>query len=355
MVKLNWNSLLLILVLASCSNEKNENSHEVTEKQRLDSICSMIKSFSDKKLSFVPSDQIIELPNDAELVMFKNSFLNQNGEIYHDLVNMKYSIRNDKKHLLINQLGNEALSVKNLIYLLQIEILDSKGNPLLFNPDYSTLLRFHPREKLNACTYFYYDSSTNEYATPLYFSENTTDIEHNSDSQELPDIMIGGEYWDTLVEKDHSKINHDKWELTKQEVIGYEMTLKHSGFYYISREDKKQDLQVTNIKVQLLTDRKSTIDWRKGKVFLFTEQKDYNYHLGSTNLGNGRFSINPFHLYSELKLPLDNTYTLLAYAIDGENCYFVKKRGIKLTRDNLIELKFPEVAFEDILNEVRKL
>jgi hypothetical protein len=347
--------LLSVLSFVSCTNEKDKERQELVEMQRRDSILAMIESFSDKPILFETVDSIIELPNDAELVTCKNSFLNMDGTVYNGKVNLKYSIRNDKRDLLLNRYGPDDLSIQNMLYILQIEIHDSYGHTLLINPDCTTILRFHPKDKLFACTYFYYDSLTKEYSTPVYFYENKTHNGNQSDTSGIPNREVDYEFWDTINNKNQKKVKHGVFEMTKQEVIGYEMTLKQFGFYYISRDDKRNDLQETEIAVQLAVGRKNSVDWHKVKVFLFTEQDDYNYYLGSTNMSDGRFEIKPSPHINVLQLPLGNTYTLLAYAIDGENCYFIKQRGIKLRKENLIEMKLPRVKFESLVKEIKNL
>jgi len=344
--------LISLLIMALGCTDYNKAQKQAEKEAKIKgAVVQMLSDADGKRLNLTPRDTILELDNETELVLWEKSFLNQDSSVYVGEVKLSYYFTSNPKNILFQQYDERHTALEEIMGVIQFRATDEKGNKLVLNPEYPTVLRFHPKLKMLATTYFQYDSIKHKYSTPIYFYEKviTESIRQTNNKELISDIETDDEF---IGSNNHTKNQKYKGRsLTKSKIIGYEMTLKNFGFYYISRENKKQNLQVVNISIQAQS--RKPINWEKVKTLLFTNQNDYNYYLRAENSGNGLFKIIPAAGHNEVKLPLQNNYTLLMYGIDGEKCYFFKDK-VKLTYTNLIEVRIKEIEFEQLLKEIKQ-
>jgi hypothetical protein len=345
----------VMLSFISCTSDRKANKTARKEADLRTEIIKMLGDFGGKKLSFIPKDTVLELDNETELVLWKNSFLNQDSSVFNGKTNINYRFTSNTSDLLFNQYEKRHSQFVDVMGVIKVEVADDRGNPLTLNPKFSTVLRFHPKLNMVTTSYFQYDSAKNEFSTPILFYENKVSkskVVYNNETAR-DDIEIDKNYLNKGGSNTVSTKRHYKGQnLTKTEIIGYELTLKNLGFYYITRKNKEENLQSVSIDIQAKCN--ANPDWKKFKAFLFTNQNDYNYYLKAENLGDGRFQIIPAAGYSQVQLPLDNKYTLLLFGVDGEQSYFFKKI-LKLKETNNIEVKLQNVTFERLLKEIKEL
>lgn len=342
--------ITVLVMVSGCTDDNKAQKQAEEEEEIRGAIVKMLSVADGKMLNFIPSDTILELDNETELVLWKKSFLNQDSTVYTGKVQLNYYFTSDPKNILFQQYDTRHSALEEIMGVIQFTATDDKSNDLVLNPQYSTVLRFHPKLKMLATTYFQYDSIMQKYSTPAYFYEKKVVEKIAVSNQEIrDDIEIDDDFRSSNNTK---KQKYQRQSLTKSEIIGYEMTLKNMGLYYISRENKKQNLQTVAINISAQS--RDALDWKKVKAFLFTNQNDYNYYLRAKNLGDGNFKIIPASEYKELKLPLEGNYTLLLWGIDGDKSYF-SKRDVKLESVNNLNFNLKNVKFDRLLKEIKSL
>lgn len=340
-------------MFTSCLDDSESQRQNREENEMRDAIVDLLSSASTMSYTFTPRDTIIELPNETNLFVAKNSFLTQDSSIYLGDVKIKYEFNTDSSELFAQQFRQNSFGVRSIYGLIKIDAVDNNGRSLIVNKESAPSLFFHPKLNLLACTYFEIDSQSNQYSTPLYFYEKYKDIPISKTIDREGDLGPNALFMDSSSEGNEKTENYNGTKISKKELIGYEMTLKDFGTYFISRDDNTRDLQTTSINVDLTLPKNKLIDWSKVSLFLVTNQIDYNYLVKAQNDGTGLFKFVKSVGNLDLKLPLDNNYKFLAYGIDGDKCYLFKKRGVKLKSSNSLSYQLKQVSFEKLKSEIR--
>jgi hypothetical protein len=318
----------------------------------------MLADKSQITFHFIPKDTIIRLPFETEFIIWKNSFMNTDSSIFHGEVHLTYNLKLSVPNSIALQWDSTVSEFQNIFATLLIHACDKEGNPLIINPDYSTIIRFHPKLNLTFGKYFQFDSAQHEFTTPINFYNSYYNSQTDSgrftgvpNRVILLDYIVDQEFADTLIDDNHAYNN----SLSRGELVGYELTLKNFGNYYISRKDEQKNVHSAKIKIKATVIDILSLNWDQVKIFLFTEQEDYNYYLRATHIADGVFEFKPAPGYFDLKLPLDYKYTLLCFAITEDKCFFYKKENIKLKQDNKLQAKLNMVTFDQLLGEIKSL
>lgn len=348
----------LVALLFSCRFENKEQEteqyfEEKFEAQR-DSILTMLTSAHEKKIRFIPNDTLLELPSNMNIRLWKNSFLDKDSNIYNGIVNLKIAFITDSSDLLVEQfLTKPHYKFEELKGILKIEVKDEQGNLLLFNPNYSTSIWFDPKLRLFSGLGWNKDSMNNAYYKPIEITQvfRLPLEDHNPDDSLVPDYLI-----DLSITSDNElnkgeKVNHKGAMMTKKEVIGYELTIKGNGFYYISRQDRQENLQETNIVVQLETDLKDF----EAIVLLYNYDEGWSYFLHGEQINTNQYKITPPDGQYKLLLPLNKMYTVLAYFIKDEKVYFGKTPNITLHQNSLINITISETEIEEMIKKIQEM
>jgi len=344
------NFLVFTIFFCSCKNENQQDKKngELLKKERglQDSILNRISSMSGKQFELFPKDTIIELSNYMDLIIWKNSFATNSGEPYFGKVIIDFNFTNDPLYILFSENSPDVPdSIVELKGVLNLSIKDERGNDLSFNPNYATGLRFLPETKMLGGLAYRYDTVVKSYYSPIKIYELYKNKEVGMESFET-DLNF-----QTNSNGDKKNL-HDNKALPKGELIGYELTLKYPGFYYIGRRAKEENLHDVSINIHLKSTE--TLKWGKAKVFLFSQDEDYNYYLRTRYTGSG-YKIIPAPGYSAVKLPLNYKYTALAYHIEGEKCYIAIKENIILSSTSEIELTLKEETVGKIIKTIENL
>lgn len=346
--------LAYILLTFSCNNQESDELEKLKkEKQLQDSIVEMFQNFNTQTIKFESIDTILRLPNETEIVVFKNSFLNTDGTYYRGKVHLNFFFSENSGDHLFQQLSKEFIpDLVHLLGIMKFDIRDESGNVLKINlNNYTPLVRFHPKLKMLGRAYFY-DSLNKKYSTPLVVYEK---YKREVSNTSIHDYAISEDFIDF---NDTNRINtgrhkHDGRPMTKNEVIGYELTLKQSGFYFISRKNEKENLQRTRI--QITVNSKENLTYSKTRIFLYTEQLDYNYYLKAMYVNRNHYIIDSTDNFRELKLPLNNSYTIFAYHIEGDKCFYYTKKNLILKEMNYFNINLREVSLNKLVKEIKNL
>lgn len=353
-INLFFSIFICSLTLFSCKNEsKSERKEEELlkkEKALQDSILAGLTLMNNNHYEFFPTDTIIELQNETDLILWENSFVTTTGDIYRDQVKIEFSFSQNPKDILFNKYSviNLPDSIQVLKGIIRLKIKDKNGSPLYFNPNYSTVIRFWPSTKMHTGFAYFYDTMSGEYHSPL----KTYKIFKNKEAQNglEPDREIN---LDFISDSGNIRPNSGNNRPSKQELIGYELTLKYPGIYYISRRSEQKNLKKVDIEINLKS--KEILNWEKTKVFLFSQDQDYNYYLRTEYLSDGRFKVIPSSSYYSLELPLDYKYTVMAYHIEGDQCYFAIKKNLTLSPAFSIDLNLKKERLDKLINIIKNL
>lgn len=350
----------ILCLLSSCTFEKEAENKEMTFEEKFeakrDSIVTMLTNVHGRRIRFLPQDTLIELSGDMDILLWKSSFLDKDSNIYNGVVDLNIAFIADSSDLLVEQfISNPNYTYAELQGILKIEVKDEQGNLLNFNPQYLTTIRFDPKLRMLNGMGWRFDSLNSKYYKPVDIVEVFSQPLENYDScQGIPDIKIDTRFLDEEEIKKRikaAKIRHKGAMMTKQEVIGYELTIKSNGFYYISRQDRQEDLQEVNIVVQLETDIKDF----QAKVLLYSYDEGWGYFLQGRKFGNKQYKIVQPDGHFSLQLPLNKRFTALAYFIKEEKIYFGKTPNIQLSPNNLISLTMKEASIEEMVKQIKEM
>ncbi len=351
-----YSAFVFITTLSSCKNENKQerNVDDLMNKEQAlqDSIVNGLRLANNMSFDVYPSDTIIELPNETDLILWENSFITNTGDIYKDKVSIEFSFSQDPKDVLFssNLPINLPDSLMELKGVLKLTIKDKNGNTLNFNPKYATGLRFLPSTKMLGGLAYLYDSVSKNYYSPIKVVKT---YEIDSTKNDAPTVINMDMLTLDSTNSSNAKTIHKGKKLSNREIIGYELTLKYSGFYYISRKAREENLQEVSISINLKSSEK--LNWEKTKVFLFSQDEDYNYYLRTEYSGNGKYKAIPAPGYNTVKLPLNYKYSILAYHIEGESCYTAIKKDIVLSPTSTIELTLKKEAVSEIVKMINNL
>ncbi|MCB9251856.1 MAG: hypothetical protein H6605_05275 [Flavobacteriales bacterium] len=345
----NYIILLIVFISISCTNDSSNNLNIEEEiKEKLNSI----SNFPIKSISFNLKDTALELPDDIRFYLLKNSILNMDSTPYDGKVNLKWEFINDSIELLSHYLNNLYPESALIRGILRIKITDGHGKELIVNNKNPPRITFHPKLNLFNSFYFYKDKFDSGFSSPILFHKIYKNYKKNNEEKDYIGPISYGDFIDTSSNSSIKNVENDGYLLSRQELIGYELTIKEFGYYYISDEDKIHNLQNCNIQVDVRIEGEEENIWQT-KLFIFTQQSDYNYYLSAEHIGKNRFEIAKTVHNHQLRLPLDNSYTLMGYLIIDDKCYFYKKKGIRLRINNNLKIKLKKISYEKLLEQVR--
>jgi len=345
--------LLSVICLWACTNNTGiENDQRNIEKIKQDSIISTLNKYPQIQLEFLPTDTIFRLSSEIEIVIFRNSFIKTDSTPFNDKVNITLDYSNTLSKILSNQIQYSKFTTENLKGILKFEVKDQNGNPLLINPKYSTLIRFHPDAHMMNSSYFMFDTIKNQYSTLQYGYNIYKNGECDTLNRESP-YQIDFSFLDTSL-KPKRNIRHKGKTMNKQEIIAYELTLKQSGFYFINWDDKNENLQNASIIINTVS-KEQIENINNVKMFVFTQNKLDNYYLIGESIDNGKYKIKHSPYHNELKLPLNRKYTLFAYCLDKDKCYFFMQKNISLQPKNEFSIQLEKISFNRLLKELKEL
>lgn len=351
---------LLVFIGFSCkSNDyEKEAEFEKREKQIQDSIDSMLKSVSGITIQFTPKDTLIALPNETYLNVNKKSFITTDSNLYSGKVFLTYNYSQDFSEAIAQHFIENKSSVENLKGIIKFEIKDEHGNPLKIDTNFRSFLIF-PRNLKMTDWFYTYDSTTKEYSSPhfIYKKYKIPKSLVGKNGYEEPTIGFNAEFFspDSVDWKAEKKVKYRGSKMSRQEVVGYELTIKQSGFYYLNRKDANENAKGTKIQVNTIIKDSGNFPWQKVKVFIYTQNQEYNYFLSSKHRGNGIFDITSEWKNTQISLPLNYKYTLFAYCIDGENIYSYKQKNISLQPQNNIQIELKKVKFNKLIKQIQTL
>lgn len=353
---------IIISFLFSCKYEKEGQDAEMTfeekfESQR-DSIMNMLISSHGKRIRFLPQDTFLELPANMNIRLWRNSFLDKDSNIYKGIVDLKVAFITNSSDLLVEQfLTFPHYRFKELKGILKIEVKDEHGNLLNFNPNYSTSIWFDPKLNLLSGIGWDKDSMSDSYYKPIELTEVFRQPleDHNSEDSIGPPYLIDLSLISDTTMRDLNKgekVRHKGAMMTKKEVIGYELTIKEgTGFFYISRQDRQENLKEANLVVQLETDVKDF----QAKVLLYSYNEGLTYFLQGKQISDYQYKIIPPDGHYSLQLPLNKKFTALAYFIKDDKIYFGKTPNIQLSPNSLINLSMKETSLEDFVKLIKDM
>lgn len=351
-----YSVFVFIAVLFSCKNENKQErkANELLKKEHAlqDSIMNGLRLTNNKNFEIYPADTIIELPNETDLILWKNSFITNTGDIYKGKVNITFSFSEDPNNILFNENLpiNLPDSLAELKGILMLTVKDNNGNALNFNPKYATGLRFLPPTKMLGGLAYLYDSVSKNYYSPIKVYEVYRDFKSEESSPVLINLDLAD--LDSINTADR-KVKYKGKKLTNKEVIGYELTLKYPGFYYTGRKAREENLQEASVNISLKS--AEALNFEKTKVLLFSQNEDYNYYLRTKYIGSGKYKVIPAPGYGTVKLPLNYKYTIFAYHIEGEKCYFSIKRDVILSSTFDVDLTLTEENVDKLIKIINSL
>ncbi len=347
-----YSVFVFIAVLFSCKNENKQErkAHELLKNEQAlqDSIMKGLSLANSKRFEIYPTDTIIKLPNETDLILWKNSFITNTGEVYRDKVNITFFFSQDPKDILFGKSLPDSLS--ELKGILKLIVKDKNGNALSFDPKYATGLRFLPPTKMLGGLAYFYDSVSKNYYSPIKVYEVYRDFKSDESSSVLINLDLAD--LDSINTADR-KVKYKGKKLTNKEVIGYELTLKYPGFYYIGRKAREENLQEASVNISLKS--AEALNFEKTKVLLFSQNEDYNYYLRTKYIGSGKYKVTPAPGYSTVKLPLNYKYTIFAYHVEGTKCYFSIKRDVILSSTFDIDLTLTEENVDKLIKIIKSL
>lgn len=351
----NISKLVIICSICACGGTKaTSKTKKLTKEQILQrNILETLKSASNSYYEFYPKDTVIELPNETDIILWKNSFITNNGNIYHDKVSIDFEFEQDtqevlyRKSLAITSL-NPYIDLKGLI---KVVIKDKKGNQLNFNPNYSTGIRFLPPAMMLGGFFFQYDSLQKLYYSVVK-SFTIFNVENNEGYSNT--ILINNDFSvSKLSSSQDSSAKYKNTQLTYSQVIASELTLKYPGIYFIGRKAKEKYFKNTQVNISLQSS--DTINWEETKVFLFSQEEDYNFYLNSRHNSNGNYVILPARGYNDIKLLLNKKFSVFAYYIKDNKSYMAVRKNIKLHTENYFTLTLKELPIDKVIKVIKEL
>lgn len=349
--------LFMLLTASACKSLKKQEESKalVLKREQIlqQNIIATLQSANGSHYEFYPKDTIIELPNETDIILWKNSFITSIGDVYQDKVSVDFEFEQDTLDILYSKnLAITALSPSTKLKgLIKFVIKDNKGNRLNFNPNYSMGIRFLPPTMMLGGFFFLYDSVQKVHYSSIktytIFRQKSNDDYSNSIL--ILDDMV---YPDSINQQNESS-KYKNTRLTKKQVIGHELTQKYPGFYFIGRKVKDKNFKEVAITINLsLSD---ILNHKKTKVFLFSQDEDYNFYLNAKYSENGIYSIVPAREYSNIKLHLDKKYTIFAYQIKEGKSYMAVLKNMTLNSTNSFNLTLKEVEIDKMIEVIREL
>lgn len=380
MVKLFW-VFILSTIVVSCNRSDSNNSDLSTEELQKEIIAKLSRA-NGKKFKFVPKDTLIDLGDNMKLAVFKNSFLLPDSSVFDKEVEVDFQFLDAQEDIISALLNfpDASKGVSNIMGMMNFTVKGCNGEKLKLNPDYQPVLNFPSYARMlkgmygKKAYYFTYDSVKNTYSEFLEDVSEVFNDRGNLEANKNKDKKGEGYPYEIdldLMLVDSAELNKVKGRKygakpTNLELIGYEITLKTMGYYFIGWDDKEMGLQPVDINLMVSNLAQTIGEDGYLKVFLFTPEQvskkkfsseSYHYLIGR-KVSNGNYKIEKpenMYLYSTLHLPLERKFTLFCYGINNGKYYCSVLKNIKLKNSNDLKINLENVELDVLIKKIQDL
>lgn len=386
---------LTIVYFVSCNSSTNENKQkdeksdeellEIKESKR----AKVINDFAESdgmKLRFQAKDTLIDVTDEIRVRISKKSFLSLDSSIYDGFVNLSIEFVNDSSdnmfyHYTTNPKYNwHHAELKGII---KIYIMDDYGSKLLLNkaPNTPVLGAYSARDELmnriwrsdSLCNCSYYDliaidliSDKIKKEKKESYQKGVYDKNHIRHTFYVPEEYFSAKRpFDTTFMVNYLDVRIDVYS-----------AIEHALLQKVPHENSVAFYLNTNNKIE--TQRK-TID-----VFIETDIEDvkasvmlYSHEPNNKNILIGRKANEKYYkivweggpstpkidynhwsaaIYTNLHLPVNNEYTLIAYFIHNGKIYYAKTKKMKTPEiEESITLKMKEISFDKFIHVIKNM
>gem|GEM_PF-3086006 len=349
--------ILFVILASMISGCKDERGSQASPDRIQDSnaiqrlIIEKIVENNSTSFTIEPTDTIMKLSDGIELVLWKESFLNQNNTVYKGKVRIELSfIQNPAEMLFMNNLPfGGADSVMNLTGIMDFKIFNDSDMPLKLNPTFTTGMRFPVEAQMVGGMAYMHDSSDGSLYTPIHLKKVFKKSVPTDRGREVQ--LIDRSLMDTTINTENSESGKVKRKY--QELIAYELTMKYSGAYYLLHYEVI-DAKPVNVSVNVTSEK--PIDLSQAKVFLLhTNEKGVGYYFGTEYLGNGKFGVIPTNGANEIRIKDGGINSCFAYAIQNGKCYLGILKRVGLTQQTSFLLNMKEISIGEFLKAIRSM
>jgi hypothetical protein len=345
--------LIALLVLGACSDEVKDSSSETTRTPVIENYQNLLSNarFNKGKLTFsiLPSETIINLPNNAELEISESSFIDLRGDKFTDSVMIELNYIKDFDDYLTSNQTSKLKDIENLKYLFEFSVKSKNGEQIYMDKYDYPKLRFHPSENLKNTFYGVYDSSRLKWVLPVHQDIKSTIVSTiDSSYSKVTDHMNNDEvyYIDSLGNRVLPKRH------TKTELMSYHINMKYSGFYYIGKNNGKDN---QHIKLDIKVNCVKNLDPDTTHLYLMMEDQGYKYYHKANRLSPNMYSFNYPLFDSGIILNTNTKHKLFAYIKKSGNYYFYYNAKLKLDKINQIDIELIPISEKELINIIKSI
>lgn len=383
---------LTIVYFVSCNTSTNESKQmdeksdeelrEIKESKRTKIINDFAES-DGMKLRFQPIDTLLDVTDEIRVRISKKSFLSLDSGIHKGFVNLSIEFVNDSSdnlfhHYTTNPKYNwQHAELKGII---KIYIMDDYGNKLLLNkePNTPVLGAYSARDELmnriwrsdSLCNCSYYDLITIDLISDKIKKEKKESYQKGIyDKNHIRNTFyVPFEYWNSKRPIDTTFIvNYLDVRIGVYSAIEHAFLQKVAFGNYTATlfYNDKVENQMKTIDVFIETD----LDDVKASVMLYSHEpnnknilvghkaKEKHYKIvragGVQNLDFNHWSA---VTSTNLHLPVNNEYTLIAYFIHNGKIYYAKTKKMKTPEiEESITLKMKEISFDKFIHVIKNM
>lgn len=310
-----------------------------------------VKDSLSLKLKIAPSDVELKIDENCFLALFKESFLDLDGNPVEDSIVINISIVSNpsSSFRLLNLMDIDE--IYGFHFLINYSVLSSRGKEISINENKPPRLMFHPKSEMVGSSYGYYDSSTRKWSLPILtksISKRPQKLSANEYVMVVDHLNGGDTTYRDLYGNEIMLHVSDK----KDSVLHF-LSLKNSGIYYVTRNPLVDKIDV-DLTVEIECEN-NTIDMKNFNIYALVDHDGYKCHTKAKYFGSGLFYFDDPSPLSKLILPKTGQLTIIGFSIQADRIYFSEKKSIPVRNRVLETLIMKEVSFEELITSIESL